>query len=175
MEPFIGQLMCVGFNFAPRGWVFCNGQLLSIAQNTALFSLLGTTYGGDGITTFAVPDLRGRAPIGMGSGPGLSTYQQGEMTGTETTTLLTTNMPVHNHTIMANNGTGTTNSPEGAIAAGYGTTLPPEGPYTTGSANTTMATNAVGPSGGSQPFSILNPLIAMNWIIATEGIYPSRS
>jgi microcystin-dependent protein len=174
MEPFIGQLMLVGFNFAPRGWAFCNGQLLSIAQNTALFSLLGTTYGGDGITTFALPDLRGRAPLHFGQGPGLSNYVQGESTGSESVTLLITNLPAHNHPVLANNGVGNTNSPEGAVLAGYGSSVPPEGPYTNASANTTLSPSAVGPTGGSQPMSVLQPLLVLNWIIATEGIFPSR-
>ncbi len=174
MEPFLGQLMLVGFNYAPKGWALCNGQLLSIAQNTALFSLLGTTYGGDGMTTFALPDLRGRAPLHFGQGPGLSNYVQGEASGTENVTLLTTQLPAHNHPIMANSGTGNTNSPEGALPAGFGTSLPPEGPWTNGGANTTLAANAVGPSGGSQPHSNMQPFLVLNWIIATEGIYPSR-
>ena len=174
MEPFIGQLMLVGFNFAPKGWALCNGQLLSIAQNTALFSLLGTTYGGDGITTFALPDLRGRAPLHFGQGPGLSNYVQGEASGVENTTLLITNMPAHNHAILANSSVGNSNSPEGALLAGYGTSLPPEGPYTSANANTTLSPNAVGPTGGSQPFSILQPFLVLNWIIALEGIFPSR-
>jgi microcystin-dependent protein len=174
MEMYLGQLLCVGFNFAPKGWAFCNGQLMSIAQNTALFSLLGTTYGGDGIQTFALPDLRGRFPNHFGQGPGLSNYVQGEMSGTENTTILITNLPAHNHPILANNATGNNNSPEGSILAGYGSAMPPEGPYTNASANTTLSPSAVGPTGGSQPISIMNPFTTMNWIIATEGIYPSR-
>jgi microcystin-dependent protein len=166
--------MLVGFNFAPKGWMFCNGQLLSIAQNTALFSLLGTTYGGDGITTFALPDLRGRVANHFGQGPGLSNYVQGEVSGTETVTLLITELPAHNHAVLANSGTGNTNSPEGALLGGYGTSLPPEGPYTNAGANTTLAANAVGPSGGSQPHNNLSPFLTLNYIIATEGIYPSR-
>ena len=174
MEPFLGQLMLVGFNFAPKGWAFCNGQLMSIAQNTALFSLLGTTYGGDGVTTFALPDLRGRAANHFGQGPGLSNYVQGEASGTETVTLLTTEIPAHNHPVLANSATGNTTSPEGAILASYGTSLPPEGPYTNANANTTLAVNAVGPTGGSQPHNNLSPFLTLNYIIALEGIYPSR-
>src|SRR5438105_10342167 len=103
-EPFLGQIMLFGGNFAPRGWAFCNGQIMSIAQNTALFSLLGTTYGGDGITTFALPDLRGRAPVGQGQGPGLSNITLGEASGTESITLTIANMPGHNHTLGCDNG-----------------------------------------------------------------------
>lgn len=174
MDPFLGQLMLVGFNFAPKGWAFCNGQLLSIAQNSALFSLLGTTYGGDGITTFALPDLRGRAANHFGQGPGLSNYTQGEASGTETVTLTAAEMPAHNHPVLANNATGSTNSPDGAVLAGYGTSLPPEGPYTTAAANTTLAANAVVPAGASQPHNNLSPFLTLNYIIATAGIYPSR-
>src|SRR5690606_5156315 len=97
-EPFLGEIRMVGFNFAPRGWAFCQGQLLSIAQNSALFSLLGTMYGGNGTTTFALPDLRGRSPVGMGNGPGLTPITQGELAGTENVTLLSTQMPMHTHT-----------------------------------------------------------------------------
>lgn len=175
MDPILGQLMLVGFNFAPKGWAFCNGQLMSIAQNSALFSLLGTTYGGDGITTFALPDLRGRVANHFGQGPGLSNYTQGEASGTETVTLLSTEIPAHNHPVYANNTTGNTNSPEGAILAAFGTSLPPEGPYTSGNPNTTLGANAVGPTGGSQPHNNLSPFLTLNYIIATQGIYPSRS
>jgi len=174
MEPYLGQLMLVGFNFAPQGWALCNGQILSIAQNTALFSLLGTTYGGNGVTTFALPDLRGRAPLHFGQGPGLSNYTQGEASGTETVTLLQTQIPAHNHTIAANSNTGTGSDPSGAIPAAFGTSLPPEGPWTTSGANTTLAPSAVGVTGGSQPHSNMQPFLVLNWIIATEGIFPSR-
>jgi microcystin-dependent protein len=100
MEPFLGQIMAVGFNYAPRGWAFCQGQLMSIAQNTALFSLLGTQYGGDGVTTFALPDYRGRVAVGMGQGPGLSNYEQAEVSGTENVTLLQSQMPAHVHPLQ---------------------------------------------------------------------------
>src|SRR5690606_34266597 len=111
MEQLLGQIIMVGFNFAPRGWAFCDGRLLPIAQNTALFSLLGTTYGGNGQTTFALPDLRGRCAVGMGQGPGLSQRVQGEMSGTENVTLIQTQMPAHTHTLMASTADGTTNVP----------------------------------------------------------------
>src|SRR5215211_4319727 len=110
-EPFIGQIMLVPYNFAPRGWAFCAGQILPIAQNTALFSLLGTTFGGNGQTTFALPDLRGRAPIGQGQGPGLSNISLGEAAGTETVTLLSTNMPAHSHTVTCDGGGSSSLSP----------------------------------------------------------------
>src|SRR5512145_236700 len=108
-DPFLGEIKMVGFNYAPYGWAFCNGQILSIAQNTALFSLLGTTYGGDGQTTFALPDLRGRTPIGAGQGPGLPSYMLGEVVGSPTTTLLNSQMPAHNHRVNASQASDTTN------------------------------------------------------------------
>ena len=116
-EPFLGQIMLVGFNFAPVGWALCNGQILSITQNTALFSLLGTTYGGNGTTTFALPDLRGRAAVGFGQGPGLSNYDLGQSTGTETVTLTVGQMPAHNHMVAANAANGNVSSPSGADLA----------------------------------------------------------
>src|SRR3984893_4324338 len=116
-EPFLGQIMLVGFNFAPQGWAFCNGQLLSISQNTALFSLLGTTYGGNGTTNFALPDLRGRAAVGFGQGPGLSNYDLGQSTGSEMVTLTVGQMPAHNHLVAANAATATASSPSGADLA----------------------------------------------------------
>lgn len=175
MEPFIGQLMLVGFNFAPRGWALCNGQLLSIAQNTALFSLLGTTYGGNGVTTFALPDLRGRAPLHFGQGPGLSNYDQGQVSGTESVTLLSSQMPPHNHAVAANSNTGTATDPSGAVLASFGSAMPPEGPYTTAGPNTTLAASAVGAAGGGQPHENMPPYLVLNWIIALEGVFPSRS
>lgn len=177
MEAFIGSIILFAGNFAPRGWAFCDGRLLAIAQNTALFSILGTTYGGDGITTFALPDLRGRVPVHAGNGsqgPGLEAVQLGEAAGTNTTTLLTTNMPAHNHTLAATTNAGDSSNPEGAVLAGFGTDAPPTGPYSTGPANTILAVNAVGVSGGTQPFSIMQPYLGLNYIIALEGIFPSQ-
>ncbi|WP_205510666.1 phage tail protein [Longitalea arenae] len=195
-NPLIAQINLFGGNFAPRSWAFCQGQLLSIAQNTALFSLLGTTYGGNGQTTFALPDLRGRVPIGTGQGPGLPNYTQGEMAGTPTTTLLITNMPAHNHTasgntltvsLSASTAAGTTNIP--------GNTVVPAKLPTIGSGPSASNINGYAPqdnsasfaaspvsgnittniAGGSQPFSIMQPYLAMNYVIALEGIYPSRN
>ena len=167
MEPFIGQLMCVGFNFAPRGWAMCQGQLLSIAQNSALFSLLGTTYGGDGRVTFGLPDLRGRSPIGMGQGPGLQNYVQGEMVGSESVTLIGSQMPIHNHLVSCASGDPADTSPVGTVPAGGASYSP--------TANNVMNQNMIQPSGGSQPHENRSPLLALNWIIALEGVFPSRS
>src|SRR4051812_113885 len=115
--PFLGEIRMVGFNFAPRGWALCNGQILSIAQNTALFSILGTTYGGNGQTTFALPDLRGRVPVSAGQGPGLSSYDLGQVTGSENVTLTVQQLPAHSHNIAADATAGNVGSPSGAHLA----------------------------------------------------------
>lgn len=171
MEALIGQILLFAGNFAPRGWAFCNGQLMSIAQNTALFSILGTTYGGDGITTYALPDLRGRVPAGTGQGPGLNDLQLGETGGSETTTLFIHNMPMHNHLVNASNQFSGGDHPSGNY---LGASAADNGFYDE-SANTSMAPGMIGVSGGSQPFSIQQPYLGLNYIIALEGIYPSRS
>lgn len=175
-EPFLGEIRMFAGNFAPRGWALCNGQLLSIAQNTALFSILGTTYGGNGQTTFGLPDLRGRLPVSQGQGPGLSMYSLGEITGTENVTLLQTNMPMHNHVINASTNNADQNSPAGAILAqdvdSTGTNA--QG-YTKTTANTTMAPTALSMAGGNVPVSIVQPILVVNFIIALVGVYPSRN
>ena len=168
--PFIGQITLFAGNFAPRGWAFCQGQLLSIAQNTALFSLLGTTYGGNGQTTFGLPDLRGRVPMGMGQGPGLSLYVQGQMGGVETVTLISTQMPQHTHTLQASSALPTVADPTGAVLpSGYSRI------YATGTTGVAMGATSIAAAGGSQPHENRQPYLAMNYIIATEGIYPSRN
>lgn len=171
MDELIGVVKLFAGNFAPRGWELCNGQLLSIAQNTALFSILGTTYGGDGQVTFALPDLRGRVPVGTNQGPGLSYVNLGEMAGMENVTLLQNNMPMHTHAVQASNQYAGGDHPGGnylgASASGNG--------FYDETANTTMAHNMIGLAGGNQPFDIRNPYLGMNYIICTEGIYPSRS
>jgi microcystin-dependent protein len=184
-DPFLGEIRMVGFNFAPRGWAMCQGQLLSIAQNNALFALLGTLYGGDGQTTFGLPDYRGRSPVGMGQGPGLSAVVQGEMAGTENVTL-TLNQTAQVAIPAATTGTtqaapGTTTVLGPIAAGGRAGTL-----YCTGAADTTLApfntavnvpapTVTVNASGGSMPFSVLNPFLGTNFVIALEGIFPSRN
>jgi microcystin-dependent protein len=172
MDPLLASILIFAGNFAPRGWAFCNGQVLSISQNTALFSLLGTTYGGNGIQTFGLPDLRGRVPIHYGQGPGLSNYDLGQMSGTENVTMLLTNMPAHNHLINANSGAGDTAAPAGAIPANTGAL---DREYSTSAANVTMNAQMVSQTGGSQPFSIMQPYLALNYIIALQGIFPSRN
>lgn len=174
-EPFIGMIALFGFNFPPRGWALCNGQLLSISQNTALFSLLGTTYGGDGQTTFALPNLQSRVPLGMGQGPGLSNYRIGQTGGSENVTLLSTQMPAHNHALNVSGAPGTTNSPAGNVLATA--FLPDEtavNAYTT-TPNNTASPQAIGMAGGNQPHENVQPYLAMNYCIALQGIFPSRN
>ncbi|TNE48587.1 MAG: phage tail protein [Deltaproteobacteria bacterium] len=174
-QPYLGQLMLFGGNFAPRGWAFCDGQLLPISQNSALFSLLGTIYGGDGRTTFALPDLRGRAPIHKGNGPGLSNYNIGAKAGTERITLNVNQLPSHSHTVRAYNGTGGGPNPNNGVLSTYGSTLPPVGPYSTQTPNTNLSTQTIANTGGNQQVDIRQPVLAMSWCIALVGIYPSRS
>lgn len=173
MEGYLAQILFFAGNFAPRGWAFCQGQILSIAQNTALFSLLGTTYGGNGQTTFALPDFRGRIAVGTGQGPGLSGINLGEMAGTETTTLNITQIPAHTHTLSASTAAGDASVPTNALLANTGA-LDKEYKAATAS-DTPMHATGIGMTGGSQPFSIRNPYLGMNFIICMEGIYPSRN
>jgi microcystin-dependent protein len=170
MEPLIGMIVQFAGNFAPRGWALCEGQLLPISQNTALFSILGTTYGGNGQTTFALPDLRGRVCIQPGQGPGLSNYNLGQPGGAESVTLLVNNMPAHNHSYnAASTGEGERKATGAALAA------PAANIYTTKNPiDTAMNAQVIGMAGGSQPVEIMQPYLAVNWLIALEGIYPSR-
>jgi microcystin-dependent protein len=180
MEPYLGQIIMVAFNYAPRGWALCNGSILSISQNQALFALLGTTYGGNGQTTFALPDLRGRLLIHPGQGPGLPTYVLGEVAGLPTTTLSVNNLPPHNHPILASSADGTQSNPGNAFPA-IANVIPERGADPIGvnayssTANSTMASTMVGNAGGGQPFNNMPPYLAVNYIIATQGIFPSRS
>jgi len=175
-EPFLAEIVMFAGNFAPRGWAFCQGQILSIAQNTALFSLLGTTFGGNGQTTFALPDLRGRVPVGTGQGPGLPSVDLGEVAGEPTHTLIITEMPAHNHVAVANgnNESGTNASPG---LGTWATSTARDNMYTSTAPNAPMAagTVTVGIAGGSQPHNNMQPFLGMNFIIAIEGIYPSRN
>ena len=165
-EPFLGEIILFAGNFAPRGWAFCNGQILSIAQNTALFSILGTTYGGNGVTTFALPDLRGRVPVHPGQGPGLSQYDLGQVGGSETVTLSVNELPQHTHRQPATNAEQTTNRPNGALPARGGV-------Y--GAVSDDSLLGPTTPAGGNQPHNNIQPYLALNYIIALEGIFPSRN
>jgi microcystin-dependent protein len=169
-EPFLGQIALVPYNFAPIGWQFCQGQLLSIPQNTALFSLLGTTYGGDGIHTFALPDLRGRVPIGSGEGPGLSPVALGETGGAETYTLTIAQLPAHSHPLMASTLEAAVVSPTGSVLGSKARVPLYSGPGEL----TTMAPASIGETGGNEPYLVRNPYLGLNYIIAMQGIFPSR-
>lgn len=175
LDPFLGMIAIFGFNWAPRGWANCNGQLLAIAQNQALFALLGTQYGGNGTTTFALPDLRGRTPVGVGTGPGLRTYTQGETVGTSSVSISIGNMPAHNHPIMAASETGDSATPENAFWANTGSADREYKTAPSGGTIVPMNSQMVGFSGGSQPFSIMQPYQTVNYCIALVGIFPSRS
>lgn len=182
MDPIMAQIQPFGFNFAPRGWVQCNGQLMSIASNSALFSLLGTTYGGDGVQTFGIPDLRGRTMVGAGSGPGLAPIAQGEKAGVQNVTLNAMNLPSHTHpatatsTLNGQRTTGNSANPNANSLASltnlYVDTTTATVPLAAGSVATTVT---VGPSGNNAPFSVLNPYLGLNICIATAGVYPSRN
>ncbi|MGB1241230.1 MAG: phage tail protein [Chitinophagales bacterium] len=173
-EPFIAEIRIVACNFAPRGWAFCDGQLLPIAQNTALFSLIGTTYGGDGRSTTALPNLQGRAPMHPGRGPGLTTRQLGEIKGTENTTLLTSEIPSHSHSsITCTSSGGTQESPENGVPANTGGF---DREYTSTAGNeVNMHTSGLSATGGGQSHSNVQPYLSLNFVIALQGLYPSRS
>lgn len=172
MEGTMAQIKMFGADFAPRNWAICQGQILAINQNQALFSLLGTTYGGNGVQTFALPDFRGRIPVGTGSAPGLSTYILGETIGTETNSLLTANMPMHNHilTLNSSGNAATLTTPTGNYMA-----VTEENPGYHPTANAAMASPAIGNAGGNQPFPILPPVLGINFVICLYGIFPSRN
>ncbi|WP_233081719.1 phage tail protein [Rheinheimera soli] len=208
-EPFIGEIRSVGFSYAPRGWAFCDGRLLAIAQYSALFSLLGTTYGGDGQTTFALPDLRGRVPTGQGQGPGLPVTSLGQKAGTPSTTLTVAQLPQHipQATFQGTAASGTVSLPVGTSSASpiaqptadgtsyltattvtsgrdpltvnglYTNTAPTSPAHLGGGTTSVVATGTVtvAPVGGSQPFSITQPYLGVNFIIALQGIFPSRN
>lgn len=173
-DPFVAEIRIFPFNFAPRGWAKCEGQILPISQNTALFSLLGTTYGGNGKSTFALPNLQGTAPMHHGQGPGLSLYDIGQTGGSETVTLLASEIPAHNHIMRANNGDGISPTPANNVASAPGADrdlfL-----YKVGSPNTGMNPAAVGLAGGGVPHNNLMPYLTLNFCIALQGVFPPRS
>jgi microcystin-dependent protein len=171
MEPFIGQIQAFGFNFAPRGWAQCNGQLLPISQNTALFSLLGTTYGGDGRTTFALPDLRGRSMVNYGQGQGLNSIQIGQSGGNENTTLTVNNLPPHNHPVQVNVNTANGEESTSTLYLSSHASAFSDAPTT----NAVLAGVGSANTGGGQPFPNRDPYLGINVCIALQGIFPSRS
>ena len=171
MDPFVGEIRMFAGNFAPNGWALCDGQLLAISQNDALFSLLGTIYGGDGQTTFGLPDLRGRVPIHMGSGPGLSSKPIGFLGGSENVTLIASQMPAHSHAFQASAGPGSQSNPAGAVPGAS----PSVDLYIEEAPSVALNAGSVTSTGGSQPHPNLQPFQCINFIIALFGIYPSRS
>lgn len=175
LEPFIGDIIAVGYDFCPRGWMSAEGQILPISSNTALFSLIGTIYGGNGTSTFALPDLRGRAAMGQGSGPGLTPRSMGQMSGLEATILTTSQMPNHNHAVNANNLDGDLPGPGAKLLAA----APPSGVgsetiYSDQGPTVTMSPLMIGISGQSQLFNVEDPALVMRYCIAMQGVFPSR-
>ena len=171
-DQFVAEIRIFPFNFAPQGWAFCNGQLIPISQNTALFSLLGTMYGGDGKATFALPDLQGRAPLMPGQGPGLSLYVTGEQAGESSVTLLTTEIPAHSHVPQCA-AAGNQSGPGNNVWASAGFGRPPQ--YAIPTNPVSMASSAIGPAGGNLPHNNMMPFLALNFCIALQGIFPARS
>jgi microcystin-dependent protein len=172
-DPFVAEIRIFPFNFAPKGWAWCDGQLLPLSQNTALFSLLGTTYGGDGKSNFALPDLQGRAPMHPGQGPGLSLHDLGETGGSETVTLLESEIPAHSHALMSLGAPGNRSNPIGNSISrpdtgnGY---VPPAG-----APLVAMAPEALPPAGGDQPHNNLQPYLTFYFCIALQGVFPPRT
>lgn len=170
-QPFVGEIRMVGFNFAPQGWAFCNGQLMAISENETLFNLIGTTYGGDGQSTFAMPNLQCRFPMHMGTNG--ATYQIGQLAGEEQVTLTTNQIPIHSHVPKANSGTGTQSSPSGNVWAA--STKFPYSSNPNQNPLAAMATQAVQSSGGSQPHDNMMPFLVINFVISLFGVYPSQN
>lgn len=173
-EPYIGEIRIFAGNFAPRGWALCNGQLMPITQNTALFSLLGVSYGGDGRTTFALPNLMGASPVGTGAGSGLSEFQLGQRAGTEAVTLLTTEMPAHAHSVPVVDAAGTTDNPSGATWAQSRRGRAAERLYGPAASLVAMSAQAVGVQGGGQSHENMPPHLVLGFCIALQGIFPPR-
>jgi microcystin-dependent protein len=174
-DPYIGEIRIVGFNFAPRGWAICAGQLLPISQNTALFSLLGTMYGGDGRTTFALPKFQDIAPMQWGQGPGLSMQVQGEIGGEPSVTLIQSEMPAHVHIAQASGNGASTNDPTNGLWAVGGEVRGGVPLYNSQGPGSSMNVGALTPQGQSQPHNNMQPYLALNFIIALQGIFPPRS
>ena len=173
-DPFVAEIRIFPFNFAPKGWAFCNGQILPISQNTALFSLLGTTYGGNGQSTFALPDMQGNVPMHPGQGPGLSLHDLGEMSGSETVTLLQTEIPSHSHALMATTQAGNQATPvANSLAKTAGTFKPYLAPA--GAPLVNLNFQSLPPAGGSLPHNNMQPYLTLNFNIALQGVFPPRT
>lgn len=172
-DPFVAEIRIFPFNFAPKGWAWCNGQLLPLSQNTALFSLLGTTYGGNGKSNFALPDLQGRAPMHPGQGPGLSLHDLGEMSGSETVTLLESEIPSHTHTLRASNQTADIQEPTSATSVAKASSALPFA--ASGGPLVSMSFNSLTPAGGDQPHNNMMPYLTCYFCIALQGVFPPRS
>lgn len=179
MDPFLGEIRMVGFNFAPTGWALCNGQLLAISQNAALFSLLGTTFGGNGQTTFGLPNMQSRVPIHQGQGTGLSPYTMGQMAGNESITLIVSQIPAHNHLMNVNNGNSNQTNPTNNLLAvtnnNDSRALVQYPTYSNAASTGTLANGAISMTGGSTPHPNIQPYLVVNFIIALQGVFPSRS
>jgi microcystin-dependent protein len=178
-DPFVAEIRMFPFNFAPKGWAFCDGQLMPLSQNTALFSLLGTTYGGDGKSTFALPDLQGSAPMHPGQGQGLSLRDLGEQSGSESVTLLLSEIPLHSHTMMARGAAGTTTDPQGASPANMswvaGASFGAVRGYSTAVPADTLMSQTLAIAGGSLPHNNMQPYLTVNFNIALQGVFPPRT
>lgn len=174
-DPFVAEIRIFPFNFAPKGWAWCDGQLLPLSQNTALFSLLGTTYGGNGKSNFALPDLQGRAPMHPGQGPGLSLHDLGETGGSETVTLLESEIPSHSHAWQASNSAGIAQSPVANLLAGGVGGIALYAPAPPPGSLTPLSPNALAPTGGDQPHNNLMPYLTYYFCIALQGVFPPRT
>lgn len=175
MEPFIAQIILFGGNFAPRGWAFCDGQLLPIASNSALFSILGTTYGGDGRTTFALPDLRGRVPMHAGSGPGLSPRQIGQAVGAENVALTDAQMPGHTHEMLVAGGPAANDRATGDAIGRSAIFIDDDPSNPSTQPSIALNSKTIATAGGSQAHPNMQPTLCINYIIALQGVFPSRS
>ena len=177
-DPFVAEIRIFPFNFAPRGWAYCDGQLLPLSQNTALFSLLGTTYGGDGRSTFALPNFQDSVPMHPGQGPGLTLHDLGETGGSDTVTLLQSEIPSHSHSLMVKGGPADSASPTGEVLAEpfrqVGPVRVKANLFSDQPANVNLSPSAVGTAGGGQPHNNLQPYLTLNFCIALQGVYPSR-
>lgn len=169
-NPYVGEIRMFAGNFAPKGWAMCNGQLLAISANPALFSILGTQFGGNGTSTFGLPDFRGRVPIHQGQGAGLSSYTVGQQGGSEGVNLLLPQIPSHGHAVMAVGGNAGTDQPSNGLLAKAGSQI-----YSTATANATMSPSMIAPAGGSQPHENRQPFLCVTFIIALSGRFPSRN